>query len=344
MSNMTRMRMHMAVSEDPNLPRRSVQEAGVDGEKLTVMAAKLPSWGMKSIVLVQAGALVWEWHDTGEDRPLSLYSCTKSVLSMLMGIAIGQGQLKGTDERVADWLEPFGRKGVDERLAAIELSHLLTMTSGIDWPDFDKPYRAMRTSADWVQFVADRSIHQPPGRAFCYNSGGSHLLSAVLTKATGQSALSYASEHLFSPLGIQRAAWSSNRDINEGGTGLHLSARDMAKLGLLYLHGGTWEGKTIVPSEWVRTSTRAHHKALVHYEPHIYGQYGDHWWVSDGDEESGPFYFAFGYGGQYLIVAPELDAVVVIRKAPTGRNQAIVSRELFHQWIVPILQRRRAKP
>ncbi|EFM12467.1 beta-lactamase [Paenibacillus curdlanolyticus YK9] len=337
MSTIMRIRKPITAN-DPYMPSRTAKEAGLDEEKLLGMASKLPEWGMKSVVLVQSGAMVWEWHDKGEDRPLSLYSCTKSVLSMLLGIAMGQGLLQGTDERVADWLEPFRRAGVDERFADITLSHLLTMTSGIDWPDFDKPYRAMRASEDWVQFVAHRPIHQLPGRAFCYNSGGSHLLSAILTEATGVSALSYAAEHLFGPLGIQRAAWSSQGSVNEGGTGLHMSSRDMAKLGLLYLRDGKWGSQTIVPAEWVQASTRAHHKALVHYEPPIYGQYGDHWWVSDGDEQSGSFYFAFGYGGQYLIVAPSLDAVVVIRKAPTGRNQAIRSRELFHQWIVPILE------
>jgi CubicO group peptidase (beta-lactamase class C family) len=176
-----------------------------------------------------------------------------------------------------------------------------------------------------------------PGKVFCYNSGGSHMLSAILSQVTGESAMQYASSRLFEPLAIHHAAWSSNNGINEGGTGLHVSSRDLAKLGLLCLRGGQLNGSSLVSSTWLEETTRSHHKALKHYEPRIYGEYGGHWWVDEGDEASGPFYFAYGHGGQYLIVAPKLDAVIVIRKKPAGRGSGIISRDLFHHAIVPSL-------
>jgi CubicO group peptidase (beta-lactamase class C family) len=144
-----------------------------------------------------------------------------------------------------------------------------------------------------------------------------------------------ASTRLFEPLAIHHAAWSSNNGINEGGTGLHLGSRDLAKLGLLCLRGGTVNGMSLVSKAWLELTTKSHHKALKHYEPRIYGEYGGHWWVDEGDEASGPFCFAYGHGGQYLIIAPKLDAVVVIRKKPSGRGSGIISRDLFHHSIVP---------
>lgn len=291
---------------------------------------------MKSVVLVKDGALAWDWYDNGSDKPLALYSCTKSVLSLLLGIAVGQGLIEGIEEKAARWLPQLDRSA-DERKRSITIGHLLTMTSGLDWADFDKPYWEMKRTGDWVSFAARRELLHPPGKAFAYNSGGSHLLSALLSEASGMSAMNFASQHLFAPLGIRHAAWSARDGINEGGTGLHLYARDLAKIGLLCLNGGTISGMQVVPSAWLEHSTVAAHKGLAHYEPRIYGRYGWHWWVDDGDDASGPFYFAFGYGGQYLIVAPSLNAVIVIRKKPNGRNQAIVSRDLFHHVLVPAL-------
>ncbi|WP_127530501.1 serine hydrolase domain-containing protein [Paenibacillus kobensis] len=322
--------------EDYILPRRSAKEAGLDHQRLDRMTKQLPALGMKSVVLVADESLVWEWHEQGEDRPLSLYSCTKSVLSILLGIATGQGLLSGMEQKASDWLEPL-KRSVDDRKQNLTIRHMLTMTAGFEWQDFDKPYWAMKRSDNWVSFAAEQPIVHEPGKVFCYNSGCSHMLSAILTEASGKSAMSYASENLFGPLGIQRAAWSSRNGVNDGGTGLHLSSRDMAKLGLLCLQKGRLEGTQLIPAAWLEQTTMPHHKALSHYEPHIYGHYGGHWWVEDGDEASGPFYFAFGYGGQYLIVAPKLNAVAVIRKKPAGRNQAIVSRDLFHHVLVPSL-------
>jgi len=325
--------------EDYILPRRSAKEAGLDYERLDRTMKQLPALGMKSVVLASNGSLAWEWHDSGEDRPLSLYSCTKSVLSMLLGVAVGQGLLSGMEELAADWLEPLGRSA-DARKRKLTIGHMLTMTAGFDWQDFDKPYWAMKRSEDWVSFAAERSIQHEPGKVFCYNSGCSHMLSAILSAATGKSAMSYAAQYLFGPLGIRHAAWSSRGGVNDGGTGLHLSSRDMAKLGQLCLQGGRLGAEKLVPSGWLEQTTRPYHKALSHYEPRIYGHYGGHWWVDEGDETTGPFYFAFGYGGQYLIVAPKLNAVAIIRKKPAGRNQAIVSRDLFHHVLVPSLTHR----
>lgn len=295
--------------------------------KLEQLKERLEQWRMTSVMILRDDALAWEWHAKGEDSAGALLSCTKSLLSALIGIAIAEGHIQSVDQPIADFFETFAD-------SSIHIKHLLAMTSGWDWPDFDKPYKAMKKSADPIRFVLERPLISEPGTAYLYNSGGSHLLSAILTAATGQSALDFASDRLFRPMGFRQAKWTSHKGISEGGTGLQLYGRDLAKLGLLYLREGDWFGRQLIPSEWVQESTKKHHRGLLHYEPPIYGTYGYHWWQSPA-EHNGAFdcYFAFGHGGQYLLVAPEERLVVVVRKALAGRNEAVKSRNLIFEHI-----------
>ncbi|MBW7461570.1 serine hydrolase, partial [Paenibacillus sepulcri] len=177
------------------------------------------------------------WHDKGEDRVGAVYSLTKSILSALIGIAIGEGCIQGVKQPIADYFAEVA-SAEDPRKRGILIEHLLTMTPGFHWPDFDKPYWKMRRTPDWVSFILDQPMAHTPGEAFTYNSGGSHLLSAILRKATGEPVYDYAKRHLFDKLGFIRPRWNSSSGIHEGGTGLHISAQDMAKFGQLYLQGG----------------------------------------------------------------------------------------------------------
>ncbi|SFD71216.1 CubicO group peptidase, beta-lactamase class C family [Paenibacillus catalpae] len=314
-------------ADDPYLRFVSPSVANLDETKLEQMKEWLEEWKMTSVMILRDDALAWEWHAKGEDSVAPLLSCTKSVLSSLIGIAIEEGYIQSVEQPVGDFFE-----GTPD--SSIQIKHLLTMTSGWDWPDFDKPYKAMKKAADPIGFVLERPVISEPGTAYLYNSGGSHLLSAILTAATGQSALDYATSRLFQPMAFRQAKWTSHKGINEGGTGLQLYGRDLAKLGLLYLREGDWFGEQLIPPRWVLESTKKHHRGLLHYEPPIYGAYGYHWWQSPA-EHNGAFdcYFAFGHGGQYLLVAPEERLVVVVRKALAGRNEAVKSRNLIFEHI-----------
>jgi len=292
-------------------------------------------WKIRDVVIVRGGELQAAWHDRGTDRIGPVYSCTKSVLSTLIGIAIGQGAIGGVGDRLGDYmaLPP----GADERLCEVTLEHLLTMTPGWDWPDFDKPYKEMKKSADWCSFVLSRPFAHQPGDAFTYNSGGSHLLSAVLTKATGLSAASFARRELFGKLGFRQTSWPSNCGVNEGGAGLAMSALDLAKLGMLYAERGEWQGRRVVPAEWIEAAVSPRHKGFSHYEPQIFGSYGYHWWISDKEHNgTADLYFALGFGGQYLFVVPERALVVVIRKQLAGRHNAMLSKKLLFEHILPM--------
>ena len=199
-----------------------------------------------------------------------VYSATKSVVSTLVGMALGDGLLDSTDGR--SWTSsptaPSPTSTTPRRRS--RSSHLLDMTSGLDWTEgltapSNSPI-AMARSPDWQQFVLDQPMATPPGTRFYYNSGNSHLLSAILTKVTGRSALDYARERLFGPLGIDDVLWRADpQGVSVGGYGLYLQPRDMAKIGYLWLRGGLWEGKQILPAAWiegVRTGRCRHAREL----------------------------------------------------------------------------------
>jgi CubicO group peptidase (beta-lactamase class C family) len=244
-----------------------------------------------------------------------------------VGIAIKEGYIDGVDHRVLGFFPERTVANSDARKQAMTLEHLLTMTSGLDWPELSVSYSSssnvnaqMAQSQDWVQFVLDRPMVEEPGTTFNYNTGGSHLLSAIIQETTGMNALSFAQAHLFEPLGISDVSWSSDPDgISYGGNGILMTPRDMAKFGYLYLKGGIWDGQQVVPADWGEASVTRHVEASVNIIPY----YGYQWWVrSDGA------YTAFGYGGQYILVIPDLQMVVVftsgLKRVDFGLPQSLV--------------------
>lgn len=301
---------------------------------LQSLEERLTEWKIKSVIVRRGGQWIDEWHERGADTFGPLYSCTKSVLSALLGIAIDKGLIESVEQPITNYFNP--RPESSASLQDIKIKHLLTMTPGFEWPDFDKPYKAFRTASDPLDFVLTRPLVHVPGESFTYNSGASHLLSAILTKATGMSAVQFAKEQLFQPLGFRGAKWLERDGVSEGGTGLSLYGRDLAKLGMLFLQEGRWEGKRLLSSEWVRHSTKLHHRGLLLYEPPIYGGYGFHWWCSPAEQNGyADGYFAYGHGGQYLMVMPEKELVIVVRRKATKRNDGLLSRSLIFEHILP---------
>lgn len=317
--------------QETALPSAEGHEIGINGDSLDKLDGELRRRKIEAVVVARFGKIGWEWHESGKDTIGPLFSCTKSVLSALFGKALQEGLVANTRQPLTDYLRHTKLRDEHKR---ITLEHLLTMTPGFEWPDFDKLYREMRAADDPVGFVLERPIMHRPGQTFAYNSGSSLLLSAILTQVTGQTALDYARDKLFLPLRFRGAKWTEHGGINEGGTGMQLYAGDLAKLGQLFLQKGMWNGQQLLPSDWVQRSTETHHRALLHYKPPIYGSYGYHWWISPA-EHNGAFdcYFAYGFGGQYLLVAPKEELVVVIRKKPEGRKKAVLSRELMFKFI-----------
>ncbi len=261
-----------------------------------------------------------DWHPFYKGTPLhTMQSVSKSVTSTLVGIAIGRGEIPDVNVAVLPYFAGF-RIAPDARRERMRLWDVLTMTTGIQWDEFTATYTdsrnncaQMEASKDWIQYVLDQPMAAEPGAVFVYNSGATELLAYILKKATGKNPDDYAREHLFGPLGIRDFEWKHTPlDLPDTEGGLYLAPRDLARLGLLFLHGGVWDGRQIVPAGWVEQSTRW--SIDTHW--HSPG-YGFQWWALAGHAGAAPEAFAaIGYGGQYLIVVPQLDLIAVF----TGWN------------------------
>ncbi|MFQ5978368.1 MAG: serine hydrolase domain-containing protein [Candidatus Heimdallarchaeota archaeon] len=301
------------------------EEQGMSSEKLGEVRNYIENWDLDfhSVLVVCNGYIVLEEYFDyyRQDTLREIYSCTKSVTSALVGIAIHEGYISSVDERVLDYFPEKNFTNLDARKQNMTLEHLLTMTTGLDWPEWSVPYGPGNifaewvNSPDWVQFVLDRPMVLAPGTQFNYNSGASHILSAILQNATGETTFSYANRHLFAPLGISPVIWRADpQGINAGGMYLQMRPRDMAKIGYLYLNNGSWEGKQIIPADWVEISTRKHYdmgnSAVI--------DYGYQWWIyyypDLNDSSKHPpidAYAAVGYSGQRIFVIPDQRMVVV---------------------------------
>jgi CubicO group peptidase (beta-lactamase class C family) len=264
------------------------------------------------------------WHPYYERGELhTLQSVSKSVTSALVGIAIGRGELPGVDAPLQPYLAGLELPDQDPRRAKLTLNHLLTMTAGIRWDestiDYTDPANscaAMEASQDWVRFVIGQPMAAEPGQAFVYNSGVTQLLAHVLKQATGKHAHEYAAEHLFAPLGIERHFWKQTpTGLVDAEGGLYLTARDLAKIGYLYLKDGSWEGRRVLPEGWVKASITPSTQRLT--VGSASPNYGYQWWLLPRDPKApARAYAALGYGGQHLIVVPDRELVAVF----TGWN------------------------
>jgi CubicO group peptidase (beta-lactamase class C family) len=263
-----------------------------------------------------------DWHPHYQRGELhTLQSVTKSVTSALIGIAIRRGEIPGVEVKALPYFEGYEMANPDPRKAEITLRHLLTMTAGFLWDESTIAYTdprnscaLMEASEDWVQFVLDQPMAQDPGQGFVYNSGVSQLLSFILKRATGKEADDYAAEQLFQPLGIESYYWKRTpKGLADTEGGLYLTARDLAKIGYLYLKDGVWEGRRLLAEGWVAASTAP----SVEAAPSGSGRrYGYQWWLLPWGGKPAYAYAALGYGGQRLLVVPEHDLIAVF----TGWN------------------------
>jgi CubicO group peptidase (beta-lactamase class C family) len=276
-------------------------------------------------------------HPFGKDSRHVIHSCTKSIVSVLIGIAIEEGYFEGVEQRVLDILPGRQVANLDADKRAMTLENVLTMSTGLNCRD-SYLYRweglnEMRATDDWVQHMLDLPTVAPPGSLFEYCNGGSFLLSAMVQEATELKAAEFARDRLFEPLGITDFQWPENpQGINIGWGELRMRPHDLARIGYLYLRGGRWDNRQIVPSAWVEASTRSQIGGTLQ------DGYGYQWWVRDD-----AVYMALGYAGQYLIVVPALDLVVVFT-SDLGEDDFYLPQSLLDGYIIPAVLSAQALP
>lgn len=287
------------------------EEQGIDSDRILAMLQEIQQKDLNihSVLVIRHGYLVTEVYFPPYTQEIKhpLHSISKSVTSAMTGVAIEEGYIKGVRQNVLDFFPEIAKGTKDEKLKALTIEHLLTMSAGFNTntlPDF----YGQDGDVDAIEYILTHSnVLWEPGETFYYDSGMPHVLSAIIQKRSGQTLEGYAQKKLFDPLGITDFRWQSDpQGVTTGYTGLSLRPRDMAKLGYLYLHNGQWDGKQIVPAKWVRATTTRHMETKGLMNAAEDDGYGYYWWI---DSFGG--YSAHGHGGQYIFVLPALDMVVV---------------------------------
>jgi CubicO group peptidase (beta-lactamase class C family) len=286
------------------------EEQGLDSAGLARLIETVGTRKQDSLMIVRHGKIVAEATYAPYIGGVShdLRSVTKSITGTLTAIALRDGFLDNVDRPVLDYFSDRQVSNVDDNKKAITIQHLLDMTSGIDWLESvytpDEPLMQMYASPDRTGFVLNRPMSGVPGSKFYYNSGNPYVLSALITRKTGRSALDFAKQQLFEPLGITSAKWDEidAQGVTDGEAGLSLSPHDMAKIGYLYLHNGVWDGKQIISSSWIDRVRDG--KVTATYGFH----YANLWWSLP---EKGA-YMAQGRHSQLILVLPKLDIVAIM--------------------------------
>lgn len=296
------------------------EEVGVRSAALVALLETNPD--VHTIMAVRNGKVVLDVsrYPFDSSQPHSLFSVTKSVVSIAMGIAIDKGYIQSVEQSIWDFFPQDKTANMDIRKEAITIEDLLTQTSGLAVTDDLGIYALTADDPSWVQFILDSKMYREPGTYFQYLDANAHLASAVIQLATGMSVMDFTSQYLFEPLGITDALWASDpQGVSVGGTHLFMSASSMAKLGYLYLHEGEWDGQQIVSANWVAKSTNGT----------IPGPFWDKYaylWSNgtfQGTDIQG--FSAVGYRGQAIWVVPELDLVVVTTGDANMFNQNVVT-------------------
>jgi CubicO group peptidase (beta-lactamase class C family) len=338
----------------------SQEAVGLDSTRLCGLDSLLGRWpdpAIHAVVVERNGKLAMERYFTGDDerwgeklgtvrfspeRKHELKSISKSVTSLLIGIALSEGKFPALDSPVLDFFAEYADLGTPEK-ARLTFRHLLTMSSGLAWEedvafaDARNDERAMLEADDPFRYILSRPLLEPPGTAYRYSGGATSLLGAALVKATGRSLADYARDKLFLPIDAADFEWPGvglSRRLGAYGS-LRMRPRDAAKLGRLLLTDGQWNGRQVVPAGWAAESIT----------PRLNGAglffYGYQWWLGRTFRNGTELTWAAGYGigGQRLFVVPALDLVVMISAGLYGRPlQFTLPNSIFTEVVLPAVK------
>ena len=294
------------------------EEQGMNAQVLDSAFMQARQTGfVDGLLVIRNGYLVAEEYYNGHDEttPHNVKSVSKSFVSAITGIALQHGYIDSLEEKVLDYFPEYIYPGMDPRKYDITIRHLLTMRMGIRGEAEDNygVYWEFYASDNWVKKTIEAPLIDDPGAKMHYNTFQTHLLSAIITKATQKSTLEYATDVLFNPMKIDIDSWERDpQGIYMGGNNMLFTPRELLAFGLLYANGGRHDGRQIVPAEWIELSWRRLGRSP--WNGHSYG-YG--WWTRT--LAGYDVHFAWGYGGQYVFVVPELQLVTVVTSSLTNR-------------------------
>jgi CubicO group peptidase (beta-lactamase class C family) len=345
----------------------SLESVGMDPAPLQALLDLItttPDHRMHGIVIIKDQRLVFEQYWPGVDlEPVTLNpvsqdfdgetlhyvaSVSKSLTSALVGVALDQGLIGGVDDSLFSFFPEYGGLRNEDN-GPVTLKHLLSFSSGLDWNEHvygfgdprDSHYRMFNTP-DPVRFLLERPVVDPPGSRFHYNSGDTNLVGEIVRRGSGsESLVEFAHENLFQPLGIDAYRWWRFPLVDEvtfASGGAFLRPRDMAKFGTLYLNGGLWDGRQVVPAEWVEASTLVATPLPSGYRT-VHG-YGYNWWLGGPQREQGmaEHFRASGWGGQEIYVFPELDLVLVFTAGGYYEDPPLDFNDLIVDFILEAIK------
>jgi len=349
-------------------PTATPESVGLDGERLCGIAARLKQTeaNVHAVVIVRHGKLVFEQYFAGYDEPWGqgggphnfeattkhdMRSASKSVISLLVGIAIDRELIANADEPVVKFFPEYAAvksPGWDQ----VTLRHLLTMSSGMQWdenrgwkdPKNDEPH--LGNEADPIRYILSKPIAKPPDTVWTYNGGGTDLLGNVIERVSGKPLEAFARETLFEPLGISDWEWMKygNGKVASA-VGLRLRPRDAAKIGQLVLNRGAWGGRQIVSPEWIEQSIRPRFQAIGYFSGLFF--YGQQWWMgrSIAQEKEVKWIAAMGSGGQRIFIVHDRDLVVMTTSGLYFRPyQGDGALDMMANFILPSVRDNKDQP
>lgn len=328
-------------------PPAAVQ-AELDRGRLASLAEKVRDgtygW-IHALLVTQRGEIVLEEYFDGWDagRLHEVQSISKGIVSLAVGIALEQGHLESLDQTVLSFFPYLEIENSGPWKEAITIGDILRMSTGTTYEEGEPGsahWQLNRMQRGWTQFWLDQPMAYEPGTRWHYDSGGVITLSEIFRRATGMHLDDYARANLFEPLGIERYEWERNAEGHpHAGGGLHLRARDLAKVGQLMLQRGEWKGAQVVPADWIDLSTRTTYR--FGGAPHPFVGYAHLWWVFAPDPalpDGEPIVAGTGLGGQYLFWIRDYDLVVVVLGWSDDPEQALAPTRFLYDDILPTVR------
>ena len=312
----------------------SPEAVGMNTEKLKDARdfTATPEFLSDGLIVIKDGYIVCEdyFGNFTRDEYHTSYSVAKSFTSAIMGIAIDKGFVNGVDDKICTYFTQLNEPDVQDEKKEITVWNLLTMSAGIEWNESDYTdhenndvYVMIDQADDYVDYVLAKDVIHAPGTVWSYSSGVSMLISGLIQEAVGVPAANFADEHLFAPIGIQEMNWETdNVGHTVGGWGINAPLYEFAKFAYLFLKKGNWNGTQIIPESWVNESVSPLNENVI--------RYGYQWWLTQGftnaDSDGIPddAYFAWGLCGQYLIILPT-ENIVIVRMGHENPGEPVYS-------------------